>query len=319
MQAISKWTSEYFEEKYGENILITLTEARTDMQYAQAEAEREVTGKGAGYQSIMRPCKMKVKNALKHMKEGEKLYISNIDTIFRRNNELIDDLEFGKRIKPWAYDPYSPYAAQMFLGYGSKNPKETTGTMFHCAASANFFVQAQGGKDWLFVSPRYTIFLRPSLGKMTPAAKAGRHPGGLVPMWQVTLKQGDVLLNPPWMWHEIRNHDGFNIGVATRENHPAWILRNNWIFSFLLEPRATPRVAKNMIPAEKKALRLMSSIPFLTLFLVYATESIKGISPSPLFTAAFNPCDEHDPTSCTSTILDKTVYSDDIAEIPYRE
>ncbi len=277
-----------------------------------------MTGKGAGYQNIMRPYKMKVKNALKHMREGEKLYISNIDTIFRRNNDLLDDLEFSQRISPWAYNPYSPYAAQMFLGYGSGDPKQTTGTMFHCAASANLFVQVRGAKNWLFVNPRYTIFLRPSLGKITPAAKAGVRPLN-VPYMSVTLRQGDVLLNPPWAWHEIRNQEGLNIGVATRENHPPWILRNNWLFSFLLEFRATPRVARNMIPVEKKVLRALSSVPFLTFTISYLLESIKGPAPSPIFTAAFNPCDEHDPNSCTSTILDKTVYSDDVAQIPYRE
>jgi len=60
---------------------------------------------------------MKVRNALQRMKNGEKMYISNIDTIFRRNNDLLDDLEFGDKIKPWAYDHYDPFAAQMFIGF----------------------------------------------------------------------------------------------------------------------------------------------------------------------------------------------------------
>lgn len=75
----------------------------------------------------MKPVKMKVKNSLKRMKNGEKMYISNIDTIFRRNNDLLDDLEFGDRVKPWVYEPYAPYAAQIFLGFGSANISETTG------------------------------------------------------------------------------------------------------------------------------------------------------------------------------------------------
>lgn len=75
----------------------------------------------------MQPVKMKVKNALKRMKAGEKMYLNNVDTIFRRNNALIDDLEFGERVKSWAYEPYIPYAVQMFLGYGSKNYEDTTG------------------------------------------------------------------------------------------------------------------------------------------------------------------------------------------------
>lgn len=128
-----------------------------------------------------------------------------------------------------------------------------------------------------------------------------------------------MLLNPPWMWHEIRNSDGFNVGVATRENHPAWILRNNWLFSCLLEFKATPRVAMHIIPKEKKGLRIAASVPFLAFGMTYVIESLRGPQKSPLFTAAYNPCDEHDPNGCTSTILDNLVYSDDVASIPYRE
>jgi hypothetical protein len=315
--ATKKWTHEYFEEKYGENILITLSEGRTDAQYASTAAKmRDVTGDKKGYQNIMKPVKMKLKNTLNHMKEGERLYVSNIDTIFRRNNDLLDDLEFPR--VNWAYNPYLPYAAQMFLGYGYE--KETTGTMMHCAASANLFIQVQGDKDWLFIHPRYTIFVQPSLGLVTPAAKAAVKPlEAGTPIFKVTLNQGDMLFNPPWMWHEIKNHPGFNIGVATRENHPTWILKGNWLFSALLELRATPRIAKVMIPADQKMFRFLSSIPYLTFMLGLVTELVKGPAPHPIFTAAMNPCDEHDPNGCTSTFLDKSVYSDDVAAIPYRE
>lgn len=316
-QAVTKWSHDFFAEKYGENILITLTEARTDVQYEQAGLAREVAASGSNYQNIMRPVKMKVKSALRRMKEGEKLYISNVDTIFRRNNELIADLQFS-RIRPWAYTPYSPTAAQMFLGYGSADATNTTGTMYHCASSANLFIQAQGAKDWLFILPRYTIFTHPSLGMMMPAAKASTNPMN-VPKMSTHLRAGDVLLNPPWMWHETRNREGLSVGVATRENHPAWILRNNWLFSFLAEFRVTPQVAKNFIPADRTALRLVSAVPFLTFSMILLAESVRGIGPSAVFTATFNPCDEHDPTSCSSSLLDRAIYSDGILDIPFQE
>lgn len=135
----------------------------------------------------------------------------------------------------------------------------------------------------------------------------------------ISFSSGDMLLNPPWMWHEIRNSEGFNIGVATRENHPAWILRNNWLFSFLLEFRATPRVAMHIIPKDRKALRVLAAVPFLTFGITYVVEAFRGPQKSALFTAAYNPCDEHDPNGCSSTILDQTVYSDDVSAIPYVE
>jgi hypothetical protein len=322
-QANQKWTHEYFEENYGENILITLQEGRTDKQYRSASMVKSVTGNGngtgKGYQNIMKPVKMKIKNALKYMREGEKLYLSNVDTIFRRNNDLLDDLEFS-RVVNWAYNPYVPYAAQIFLGYGAKDINDTTGTMMHCAASANLFIQVKGTKNWIFIHPRYSVFISPSLGAITPAAKAGKKPlNAGTPVMHVTLKEGDMLFNPPWMWHEIKNHEGFNIGIATRENHPTWIIRNNWLFSALLEVYATPRIAKVMIPANQKAFRMMASVPYLTFMIGLVTEIVKGPGPHPIFTAGMNPCDEHDPKGCSSTFLDKSVYSDDVEAIPYRE
>jgi hypothetical protein len=81
------------------------------------------------FQGSTRPVKMKVRNAIRRMEKGEKMYIANIDTIFRRNNDLVDDLEFADRVKPWAYNPYDPYAVQMFLGFGSEDKAETTGNL----------------------------------------------------------------------------------------------------------------------------------------------------------------------------------------------
>lgn len=316
--ATTKWTLKHFEETYGEDVLIVLQDAVTDSQYTTVTESLSTKVSSSGYQNLMKPAKMKVKSALKYMQQGEKLYISNVDTIFRRNNDLLDDLAFSERISPWAYNPYTPYAAQMFLGFGSANRANTTGTMLHCAASANIFVQAQGVKDWTFVSPRYSIFVYPRIGYFTPAAAASKKPDEL-PRMHVSLRPGDAMLNPPWMWHEIRNQEGLNIGVATRENHPPWIMRNNWLFSFLAEVRSTPRVAKQMIPKDKKLLRTLASVPFLTFSMGYFSELVSGPAPHPLFTAAYNPCDEHDPNGCTSTMLDKTVYSDDVANIPFRD
>lgn len=319
--ANQKWSPDYFRDNFGDNVIIVLGDGRPESQYGiTVKSANTATGKKTGYQDVMQTVKMKLSTAVTRMEQGEKLYIANIDTIFRRNNVLLDDMEFTERINPWAYGNYTPYAAQIFMGFGDADVKETTGTLMHCAASANLFVQVKGAKEWTFVRPRYGPFLYPSLGMITPAAKV-RAPPKNVPRMHVTLNEGDVMLNPPWMWHEIRNKAGFNVGVATRENHPPWIARNNLLFSMLLEWRATPRIAKMIIPEEKKALRFIASIPFLSFALTYLQETIKGPVPSPLFTAAANPCDEHDRTgkSCSSTFLDKAVYSDDVNSIPFIE
>jgi len=322
--ASQKWSPEYFRERYGENVIVVLGNSRPSAQH-EVSVENSLNtnyalGKSAGYQKIMDTKKMKVSTAMNRMEKGEKLYIANIDTIFRRNNDLLDDLEFTERITPWVNGRYEPNAAQMFMGFGSEDPTQTTGTLMHCASSANFFVQVKGRKQWTFVMPRYGLFLKPSLGSITPAAKV-RAPATDVPQMHLVLEAGDAFLNPPWMWHEILNKKGFTVGVATRENHPPWIARNNLLFSMLLEWRATPRVAKMVIPEEKKALRFFASIPFLSFALGYLQETVKGPQKSPLFTAGSNPCDEHDMSGkdCATSILDKVVYSEDISPIPFAE
>jgi len=77
--------------------------------------------------------------------------------------------------------------------------------MMHCAASANLFVQAQGCKHWTFVSPRYSIFLEPSLGSVTPAAKVLTPPKG-VPMMSLHLQSGAdktiLLINNKFIGYE---------------------------------------------------------------------------------------------------------------------
>lgn len=311
--AVNNWNAEYFEEKYGEETLITITNAVVGDQY-KTTAQKGVHG----YQKSMNVVKMKLKNTFKHMQQGEKFYISNIDTIFRKHNDLLDDLSFEERIKPWAYDPYRPYAAQLFLGYGSKDAKSSTGTLFHSAFNANLFVQVHGTKHWKFILPRYSMFIRPELGGVVPAAKAGIRPEN-VPTMNVAIHAGDCLFNPPFMWHEITNGDGLVIGVATRENHPAWIARNNFLFQALHELRVTPKISKLNILKDKKSLLTIASIPFFSFGMSYLIEAIKGPRPHPFFTAGMNPCDEHDPTGCSSSILDKVVFDDTDGNIQVRD
>jgi hypothetical protein len=55
----------------------------------------------------------------------------------------------------------------------------------------------------------------------------------LVYIMSTCLKQGDLLLNPPWNWHMVENLDVESIGIASR-----WFMVSNWpytngLFSFL--------------------------------------------------------------------------------------
>ena len=39
-----------------------------------------------------------------------------------------------------------------------------------------------------------------------------------LPRYDIVLEPGDILWNAPWWWHRIENGDGFNVGLAIRNN-----------------------------------------------------------------------------------------------------
>ncbi|MEM7518055.1 MAG: cupin-like domain-containing protein, partial [Planctomycetota bacterium] len=96
---------------------------------------------------------------------------------------------------------------------------EGDGSGYHCANEVNFFFQVYGEKEWFFVHPRYTTqmdprFTTPRCNYFGSGLKWGEHPRH-VPIGRVLLQPGDVLINPPWWWHWVRNRST-SIGVATR-------------------------------------------------------------------------------------------------------
>lgn len=46
---------------------------------------------------------------------------------------------------------------------------------------------------------------------------------------------------------------------------------------------------------------------------------VRGLQKNPLMNAKYNPCDEHSPDGCVTTLVDKTLYADALDEIPYIE
>ena len=67
-----------------------------------------------------------------------------------------------------------------------------------------------------------------------------------------------MLFNPPWMWHEIHNCDGFVVGVATREVFPVWAMRSNWLFTLLIEWKVTRPAVRDIVPKDKWIMHAIS-------------------------------------------------------------
>eukprot|EP00401_Gymnodinium_catenatum_P078595 CAMPEP_0117478956 /NCGR_PEP_ID=MMETSP0784-20121206/11630_1 /TAXON_ID=39447 /ORGANISM="" /LENGTH=323 /DNA_ID=CAMNT_0005273355 /DNA_START=96 /DNA_END=1067 /DNA_ORIENTATION=+ len=154
---------------------------------------------------------------LKEVKDP-KVYLHNSEILFSKYPEIRNLFEY-ERLEP--YLQMQVGYEQIFIG------KEGTGSPFHNASVYNMFYQVDGKKTWWFVDP-YDTFLG------YPAALLGRAAGVLMCLWPIDynkeafplfkycpvykteLEPGDVLFNPPWWWHSIKNTTPFTVGVASR-------------------------------------------------------------------------------------------------------
>jgi hypothetical protein len=161
-------------------------------------------------------------------------YVQNTADIFNQCPELEAQLPL-ELLKTFVGNLGTYSGSQLFLG--GKN----TGTSYHCASNFNCFVMVHGEKEWRFVDPRYTAWMYPfmppsglfSFSPVPPFDPSDRFPlYRRIPKLKTVLKPGDVLVNPPWWWHAVKNTTPTSIGVATR-----WVtgseLSNNRYFDFL--------------------------------------------------------------------------------------
>jgi len=154
--------------------------------------------------------------------EYHNYYINNHHTIFEIDDfykscdgEKIEDLRGTRHL-----------IDQWFISRSTQ-----TGSSLHCANGDNIFLNIKGRKEWHFIHPSYTPLLSPILSKYGMYAVAGVEKSLLnkwvsiietfpyfkfIPVYKVVLEEGDVLFNPPWWWHSVRNLDGFTLGCATR-------------------------------------------------------------------------------------------------------
>lgn len=151
--------------------------------------------------------------------ESDKIYVHNSEVLFRRYPALVDDLPL-EQLEAFSGD-LRPTHLQMFLG------RRGTGTPFHSAGTWNWFFNLTGRKTWYFVDPRYGFLVYPVNGMGQAATFAlCRYPDDYdeeyfpafawCPIFEVTLEPGDVLLNPPWWWHAVRNVSETTVAVASR-------------------------------------------------------------------------------------------------------
>jgi hypothetical protein len=119
-----------------------------------------------------------------------------------------------------------PGYEQAFIGL------KGTGTPFHNASNYNFFYMCDGSKRWWFVDPYDFYLLYPIYIYGKAAGLFGilfpedsEHPDNNLNQWPLfkycpvftaDLQPGDVLFNPPWWAHSIKNITEKTVAVASR-------------------------------------------------------------------------------------------------------
>lgn len=103
----------------------------------------------------------------------------------------------------------------------------------HCANGENIFLNVQGKKEWHFIHPSYTPLLHTTLSRYGVYAVSEaieyfdtddfyetmtkNHDWfHKIPVYKVVLEPGDMLYNPHWWWHDVRNLTDFTMGCASR-------------------------------------------------------------------------------------------------------
>jgi hypothetical protein len=162
-----------------------------------------------------------INDAINSNNPSERLYVSGEARIFQRNKDLeaMVSSEFIDSVSPG-----KPVFTQLFMGYGNM------GSDVHAAIGCNMFRQVTGRKKWWLIPVDQTAYVFPSLNPngfsahtLTKIGKGNEDPSpwlGKIKRYTVTLNPGDVLLNPPWFWHGIKNiaenENDLVIGVPTR-------------------------------------------------------------------------------------------------------
>jgi hypothetical protein len=171
---------------------------------------------------------------------SQRLYVRNATDLFRAHPELLDELNCEEFARQMGGRGTMFTGVQLFLGVHA-----TTGTDFHCANNLNLFYQIEGRKLWRFVHPEHSWMMYPLMNRhlMFCASNVRREFDAeylrehfplyeYCPRQEVVLEPGDILINPPWQWHEIENISERSIAVSTR-----WFSRrlplNNRLFDLL--------------------------------------------------------------------------------------
>lgn len=236
--AADKWTDpEYLSSRIGEFIIPVVSDAN----YNTLQNKRELLSFREAYTEVALD-----KNSKKYLffpvESRANFNHSNVGSaqeLRRRVNQVVrEDLELDRIWKGFGGPSHKTFfGAQLVIGRGSNDSDVTTGTGWHCAPGNNWFAQVTGTKRWYFMDPKYSALMYPLRGgkanMMTGSREMASYHDNL-PLRYADVLAGDLLYNPDWEWHTIKNYEGLAIGVPIREINVTLSFQNNFQYTLII-------------------------------------------------------------------------------------
>jgi hypothetical protein len=211
---VKKWSLEYFKDLHGKDEIVLVDQNNLEYPYELTTLAHVIDNIRGG---------------------GSKYY--RFYPLLTRHPEHIEDFDY-KWLKQMRNSLAWFDAFQVFIGgQGSYTP-------LHNANQSNLFVQVYGEKKWVLYSHYYSAILDPNpVRNVYRSAPVKKDEGPFNPFepdysspydlyryidgYSVHLKPGDVLWNPPFYWHAVKNVTD-SIGVGYRWLSP--------LYSFKISP-----------------------------------------------------------------------------------
>ncbi len=216
---VKKWSLEYFKNLHGTDEIYLVDQGKSDLPYELTTLAEVIDNIRSG---------------------GSKYY--RFYPLLVRHPEHIDDFDY-KWLKERNQRPTWFDAFQIFIG------GKDSYTALHNANQSNLFVQVYGEKKWVLYSHYYTPILDPSpVRNVYRGGSAKTEDGPFDPFkldfsppyhlykyidgYAVHLKPGDILWNPPFYWHAVKNVDD-SIGVGYRWLSPFYSFKISPLYMLL--------------------------------------------------------------------------------------
>ena len=246
---VQKWSPEFFNEHYSDERILLINASTQDIKDNIKDP-----GSHARFGDV-----------IDAIRQGSKTYPRFL-SLLHDHPELLRDYDH-KWLKSLTHRISIDNLIQFFMG------GEGTNTALHNAIPANLFVQIYGEKYWRIYPSDCAPMFKPNVNRSTyffSETDVLHHPEPIISKlkgWDVTLKPGDILYNPPFYWHQVKNLST-TIGVGFRWFPVRSILRSS------LTQAALTLMATN--PSVRVARRNRKNFP-KNFHLSYKDKSVESV------------------------------------------